>query len=73
MYLGQLEIGAVGSYSPETLEYSLAVELYANRVDPPPLPRDQLEAAVTEAIFVSYDNATNGNKTRGGIKRASDM
>ncbi|OJD15739.1 hypothetical protein AJ78_04037 [Emergomyces pasteurianus Ep9510] len=54
-------------------EYSLAVELYAKPLASSPLPQAQIETAVTEAIFASYDNATNGNKTRGGIKRASEM
>jgi hypothetical protein len=53
-------------------ECELAVELYVN-ITSPPLSADDVESAVTETIFVAYDNATNGNKTRGGIKRASDM
>ncbi|ODH19658.1 hypothetical protein ACO22_06162 [Paracoccidioides brasiliensis] len=51
-------------------QYDLAVELYAKSLSLSPLPPEQIEAAVTESIFASYDNATNGNKTRGGIKRA---
>ncbi|KAK2801226.1 hypothetical protein FQN51_005541 [Onygenales sp. PD_10] len=54
-------------------QYTLAVELYASPPSRSPLPQDQVESAVTESIFASYDNATNGNKTRGGIKRASEM
>ena len=54
-------------------EYELAVEVYANPTSPSPLPLDQVEAAVTEAIFAAYDSASNGNKTRGGMKRASEM
>ncbi|KMP08122.1 hypothetical protein CIHG_09269 [Coccidioides immitis H538.4] len=38
-----------------------------------PLSRDDVEAAVAETIFVSYDNASNGNKTRGGMKRATEI
>ena len=55
------------------LEHEIAVELYANPSRPSHLPLDQVEAAVTEAIFSAYDGASNGNKTRGGIKRASEM
>ncbi|PGH17727.1 hypothetical protein AJ79_00868 [Helicocarpus griseus UAMH5409] len=54
-------------------QYALAVELYAKPLSSSPLPPEQIEAAVTESMFASYDNATNGNKTRGGIKRASEM
>ncbi|OAX85218.1 hypothetical protein ACJ72_00411 [Emergomyces africanus] len=54
-------------------QYSLAVELYTKPLTSSPLSQSQIETAVTEAIFTSYDNATNGNKTRGGIKRASEM
>ena len=41
--------------------------------EPAPLNRTQVEAAVRDAIFVAYDNASNGNKTRGGMKKANDM
>ncbi|PGG96654.1 hypothetical protein GX51_07733 [Blastomyces parvus] len=54
-------------------QYELAVELYAKNLSSSPLPPSQVEIAVTDAILTSYDNATNGNKTRGGIKRASEM
>lgn len=32
-----------------------------------------VEAAVKEAIYTAYDNASNGNRTRGGMKKAYDM
>lgn len=32
-----------------------------------------VEAAVNEAIYKAYDNASNGNRTRGGMKKAYDM
>lgn len=38
-----------------------------------PLSTTQVEAAVVEAIFAAYDNASNGNRTRGGMKKAYDM
>ena len=37
------------------------------------LSSPQVEEAVKEAVFAAYDNASNGNKTRGGMKRAYDM
>lgn len=53
-------------------EYQLAVDLYTNPKSAP-LSSSQVEAAVQEAIFAAYDNASNGNRTRGGMKRAYDM
>jgi hypothetical protein len=53
-------------------EYQLAVDLYTNS-KPAPLNPARVEAAVQEAIFTAYDNASNGNRTRGGMKRAYDM
>lgn len=32
-----------------------------------------VEAAVKEAIYKAYDNASNGNRTRGGMKKAHEM
>lgn len=37
------------------------------------LPYFILEGCVKEAIFNAYDNASNGNRTRGGMKRAYDL
>lgn len=54
------------------LEYQLAVDLYT-QPQAAPLNRAQVENAVVEAIFSAYDNASNGNRTRGGMKRAYDM
>ncbi|KAL1961301.1 hypothetical protein VTO42DRAFT_29 [Malbranchea cinnamomea] len=54
-------------------QYVLAVSIYAANANALPLPPAQVEAGVTESIFIAYDNATNGNKTRGGIKKASEM
>ncbi|KAJ5629290.1 hypothetical protein N7528_002947 [Penicillium herquei] len=53
-------------------EYQLAVDLYTQSKSAP-LSRTQVEAAVVEAIFTAYDNASNGNRTRGGMKRAYDI
>ncbi|KAJ5945526.1 hypothetical protein N7454_002365 [Penicillium verhagenii] len=53
-------------------EYQLAVDLYTQS-DSAPLSLAQVETAVVEAIFTAYDNASNGNRTRGGMKRAYDI
>ncbi len=56
------------------LEYQLAVEIY---IKPPtsqrPLAWEHVERVVVDSAMISYDNASNGNRFRGGIKRASDM
>ncbi|KAJ5615574.1 hypothetical protein N7537_000688 [Penicillium hordei] len=53
-------------------EYQLAINIYTNSKTAPLNPA-QVEAAVQEAIFTAYDNASNGNRTRGGMKRAYDI
>ncbi|RHZ59713.1 secretory pathway Sec39 family protein [Aspergillus thermomutatus] len=56
----------------EAKEYQLAVDIYT-RSDPAPLDPTQVEQAVQDAIFAAYDNASNGNRTRGGMKRAYEI
>ncbi|KAJ5894185.1 Secretory pathway Sec39 [Penicillium taxi] len=53
-------------------EYQLAVDLYI-KSNPTPLTITQVEATVVEALFTAFDNASNGNKTRGGMKRAYEI
>ena len=53
-------------------EYPLAVDIYV-KTKPAPLNPSQVETAAQDAIFVAYDNASNGNRTRGGMKKANDM
>ena len=52
-------------------EYKLAVNIYTDLETP--LQASQVEAAVKDAITTAYDNASNGNKTRGGMKKAYDI
>ncbi|KAL4896621.1 Sec39 domain-containing protein [Aspergillus ambiguus] len=52
-------------------EYDLAVDIYVGAGSA--LDSDQVEEAIKEAIFTAYDNASNGNRTRGGMKKASDI
>ncbi|KAK5940366.1 hypothetical protein PMZ80_007786 [Knufia obscura] len=37
------------------------------------LPREKIKQLVLDAIHSAYDNASNGNRTRGGVKKASDL
>ncbi|KAL9619473.1 MAG: hypothetical protein Q9160_005910 [Pyrenula sp. 1 TL-2023] len=53
-------------------QYQLAIELYLDS-SPKPLEASECEAIVEACIYSAYDNASNGNRTRGGIKRASDI
>lgn len=39
----------------------------------PPLPKEVLHDAIVSAAMNAYDNATNANKTRGGLKKCDDM
>ncbi|RAL00723.1 secretory pathway Sec39 family protein [Aspergillus ibericus CBS 121593] len=55
----------------EVREYNLAVGIYMGSGSS--LSSTQVEEAVKEAIFAAYDNASNGNRTRGGMKRAYDI
>ncbi|KAL2855133.1 Sec39 domain-containing protein [Aspergillus pseudodeflectus] len=52
-------------------EYDLAIEIYvksASALDPA-----QVENAVKESVFEAYDNASNGNRTRGKMQRAHEI
>ncbi|KAL9085252.1 MAG: hypothetical protein Q9165_007686 [Trypethelium subeluteriae] len=37
------------------------------------LSRDEVEAVIIASVLHSYDNASNGNRTRGGMKKAYDI
>ena len=52
--------------------YELAINLYlksSNHV----LPPESVERIVFMTAMETYDGATNGNKNRGGMKKANDM
>ncbi|PVH96218.1 secretory pathway Sec39 [Periconia macrospinosa] len=58
----------------EGSQYSLAIQIYVQpSAGQQPLPPSDVERIILETIMHYYDNASNGNKTRGGMKRASDM
>lgn len=52
--------------------YKLAVDTYC-RQGQSPLPVEMLEKTVLNSAMSSYDAASNGNRTRGGVRKASDM
>ncbi|UNI24476.1 hypothetical protein JDV02_010217 [Purpureocillium takamizusanense] len=52
--------------------YSLARILYEDGSEPP-LPTDMVQDAVYQAALNAFDNASNPNRTRGGLKRCNDI
>lgn len=42
-------------------------------VDGSPIPSDMVKETVIAAMLSSYDAASNGNRKRGGVRKASDM
>jgi hypothetical protein len=52
-------------------QHQTAVDIYL-RSGNGPLDLEEVENCVRESILSSYDNASNGNRTRGGMKRASE-
>ncbi|OJJ47614.1 hypothetical protein ASPZODRAFT_141199 [Penicilliopsis zonata CBS 506.65] len=52
-------------------EYQLAADIYTKAHAP--INLEQVETAVEDSIFEAYDNASNGNRTRGGMKRAYEI
>lgn len=52
-------------------QYQTVIDIYLANGNGP-LDFDEVEACVQESILNSYDNASNGNRTRGGMKRASE-
>ncbi|KAF2183130.1 secretory pathway Sec39 [Zopfia rhizophila CBS 207.26] len=53
--------------------YSLAIKLYIQAPSDLQLPLPDVEKVVLASSMENYDNASNGNRTRGGMKRASDI
>lgn len=52
--------------------YSLAKSLYEDSPEQP-LPKDVLRDSIYAAAMNAYDNASNPNRTRGGLKKCNDM
>lgn len=55
-----------------SLGYDLAVHVYCMQ-DERPISKDALERTVLSVAMSFYDGASNGNRTRGGIRKASEM
>ena len=52
--------------------YELALSLYL-KSPRSTLPHERLEQIVLMKSMEAYDGASNGNRTRGGMKKASEM
>jgi hypothetical protein len=75
---GMLERGTIETEILKALiegnHYPLAVQTYIkSSTGQHPIPLDAVEKTVLTAAMNHYDNATNGNRTRGGMKRASEI
>ncbi|RMZ09782.1 hypothetical protein D0860_04101 [Hortaea werneckii] len=57
----------------ETSCYDLAIKTYIAASGANRLPLDKVEQVVLAKAMESYDAASNGNRMRGGMKKASDM
>ncbi|KAL2829850.1 Sec39 domain-containing protein [Aspergillus pseudoustus] len=55
----------------EVREYDLAIDIYVKSISA--LDPAQVENAANESIFAAYDNASNGNRTRGRMQRAHEI
>ncbi|KAF2231301.1 secretory pathway Sec39 [Viridothelium virens] len=54
--------------------YDLAIRTFLTQSSSgSPLSRDEVEAVIIASVLNSYDNASNGNRTRGGMKKAHDI
>ncbi|KAJ9607458.1 hypothetical protein H2200_008531 [Cladophialophora chaetospira] len=53
-------------------QYNVVKEIYLTTASPPLSP-EVVEVRIVAAIYEAYDNASNGNRDRGGIKRANDL
>lgn len=53
--------------------YPLVIQLYVRPNSDPPLALTEVENVIVAAAMHHYDNASNGNRMRGGMKRASDI
>ena len=52
--------------------YSTALDTYCKSTDAP-LPPATVESTILNAAYSAYDAASNGNRTRGGVRKASDI
>lgn len=75
-FLGHLSNQSVERALLDTLlgqgHYAAARNIYLES-SPQPLEPSVVEDQVVAALYSAYDNASNGNRNRGGVKRATDI
>ncbi|KIW15347.1 hypothetical protein PV08_05393 [Exophiala spinifera] len=75
-YLRQLSVKYVEMQILDALlnaaQYNIVKEVYIHS-RPSPLATSDVEARVVASIYEAYDNASNGNRDRGGMKRANEI
>lgn len=75
-YLSRLSLKYVEVQMLEALlnagQYDIVKEVYVDAHTLPLLESD-VEGRIVAAIFEAYDNASNGNRDRGGMKRANEI
>ncbi|WPG98478.1 secretory pathway Sec39 [Acrodontium crateriforme] len=58
----------------DTACYDLAIKSFLNANKPTTtLSKDRISKIIIEKAMEAYDSASNGNKTRGGVKKANDI
>ena len=57
---------------PSSPDYDLAVDVYCKHAGTP-LPQTTVEKTVLDVALASFDGASNGNRSRGGVRKASEM
>ncbi|KAF2009248.1 secretory pathway Sec39 [Aaosphaeria arxii CBS 175.79] len=58
----------------ESGHYTLIIQTYLENLSGQlPLTQQEVEWVVLQSAMSHYDNASNGNRTRGGVKKASDI
>lgn len=55
------------------LGYDMITKLYLHDTNARMLPAETTEKIVLAKALEAYDGASNGNRMRGGVKKASDM
>ncbi|OCK78546.1 secretory pathway Sec39 [Lepidopterella palustris CBS 459.81] len=57
----------------DTAHYTLVNKVYLQSPEHHRISRNEIEKVILTAAMHYYDNASNGNRTRGGMKKASDI
>ncbi|KAK5236349.1 hypothetical protein LTR47_002300 [Exophiala xenobiotica] len=75
-YLGRLTAEYLETQTLDSFltagQYDAVKEVYLD-TKPQPLPVSEVESRIVASIFEAYDNASNGNRDRGGMKRAYEI